>query len=474
MTMMNLHILSLLIITVEGLGILAALHALHTGRTAQGTIAWVMALILFPYVSLPIYFVFGIRRLRGYAKLKRRNRKQADERTKEILHEFSTSLPLEYVAEQKTLERISTFRFLNGNSIDLLIDGKEFYQSLFEEIDNAKTYILLQYYIIRSDELGNELKERLIRKSREGVKIYLIYDVIGSFALSGNFIRELSDAGVHFADFSSKLAIFTKLALNFRNHRKITLVDGEVALIGGFNIGNEYLGGNTPATHWRDTAIKIHGPAVLQIQLSFLRDWQNISEKIIDLNWEITRTNRNSSALVTATGPATELEEGSLYLVEKINIAKKRIWLSTAYFVPDSSMLNALHLAALGGVDVRIIIPKRADILSVHLASYFYANEALPSKIRMFRYGFGMLHQKVMLIDDDLASVGSGNLDNRSFRLNFEIDVLINDPEFAKKLENAFEFDFEKCKEVTTSEYTSCSFLFKTCVQIARLMSPIL
>jgi cardiolipin synthase len=457
-------------------GIAAAIHVLHTSRTAQGTIAWGFALITCPYIAFPLYIIFGGRKYIGFAHVKQKRNRAADyDRALKELKIFKAELPPAYSENQKAFEELSGLPFVTGNKLSLLINGDEFFAALFEAIEQAQKYVLLEYYILRFDTIGQKLKDLLIKKSQQGVRVYLIYDSVGSFGISSAHVKQLIKEGVFVAPFTSKSAIITKMSWNFRNHRKMTVVDGNVGIIGGFNIGDEYKGSHRFFGPWRDTAVLIDGPAVKEIQLSFLRDWSVVNSTHIDLEWKVENSEKNEEAsLVTVSGPADELSDGALYIVEKINSAAERIWITSPYFVPDSSVMNALVLASLGGVDVRIILPKYSDNLFVQLSSYFYIQELSYSGIKLYRYQAGFLHQKVMLIDQTLTAIGSANFDNRSFRINFEIDILSHDLEFARKLEASFLKDFSVCKEIAKDEYEKCSFLFRTCVQIARLLSPVL
>jgi len=469
------HIISFIVITVQISGIMAALNAIMKARTAQGAIAWAVSLILLPYISLPLYLVFGGRKFTSYVRL----RNIVKDKINPLYSKFKRDIPSKYILKEseyrdvKVIERLAKMPFTSKNSVELLINGEETFQRIFEEIEKARNYILVQFYIIRNDRIGNKLKELLIKKSQEGIDTYLIYDAIGSYNLSKEYIEELKKNNVHTGCFDTAKGFKNRLRLNFRNHRKVVVVDGKTAFVGGHNVGDEYLGKSKKFGFWRDTHISISGPAVLQAQLSFVEDWYWIEHKIINLDWSIKESDENKNVLILPSGPSDKYETCSLFFMNAIASSKKRIWIVSPYFVPDSDIIFTLHLAALRGVDVRIMLPEKADYLLVYLSSFSYINELAKSNIKFFRYKKGFLHQKVMLVDDDISSIGTANFDSRSFRINFEISAIVIDKDFAKEVEKMLIDDFENCTETAPDEYDKKPLWFKISVSIARLFSPI-
>jgi cardiolipin synthase len=263
--------------------------------------------------------------------------------------------------------------------------------------------------------------------------------------------------------------------LNFRNHRKVVVVDGRAAWIGGHNVGDEYLGRDPRFGRWRDTHLRIEGPAALAVQVSFAEDWHWATNQTIpDLVWNPTPAGEgDTTVLIVPTGPADKLETAGLMFTHAINSAHTRIWIASPYFVPDDAVLAALQLAGLRGVDVRILIPDRPDHLLVYLAAFSYFDEASETGVRFYRYTDGFLHQKVMLIDDQVATVGTANFDNRSFRLNFEITGVVADAAFAAQVERMLTEDFAHAREMTEADVSKRSFWFKLGTRIARLTSPV-
>ena len=460
------------------LGLISAFNALMTARTSQGATAWVISLITVPYIAVPLYWFFGRSKFNGYTAA----RKEAEELVAKKLQNIVTQTEKYMPADsslgifEKTVQRLAKRPYLQANALDLLIDGENTFQSILAGIDEAKKYILLEFYIVRDDKLGHQIQQALINRARQGLKIYFLYDEIGSYKLSQNYLDTMRQAGIAVYDFHTQKGIRNRFQINFRNHRKIVVVDGTVAWIGGHNIGDEYLSKSKRFGHWRDTHIKITGPSVIAVQKTFIEDWFWAAEYLIEhLVWEpIPSEKENKKVLILPSSPADTIETASLMFLQAINSAKKRIWISSPYFVPDKAITKALQLAGLRGVDVRILIPQKVDHILVYLAAFTYFESIRVTGVKFFRYRDGFLHQKVMLIDDAHATVGTTNLDNRSFRLNFEITALITDESFAKEIKNMFENDFKKAVIITTAELEQKSFFFKLATRLARLTSPVL
>jgi cardiolipin synthase len=293
--------------------------------------------------------------------------------------------------------------------------------------------------------------------------------------LPGNYLREMQQAGIHVSAFHSTRGKTNHFQLNFRNHRKIVVIDGDTAYVGGHNVGDAYLSRHPRFGHWRDTHVKIEGPVVKAIQFCFVEDWHWATSRVPDLNWALTPSpGGTEDALVVASGPADMLETCGLMFVQVINMARERIWIASPYFVPDLQVLSALKLAVLRGVDVRILLPEKPDHRTVHLASFSYYPNILPVGINLYRYTAGFLHQKVFLVDHHCAAVGTANLDNRSFRLNFELTLLNYDAGFVGAVAEMLEEDFNHSRLVKLEDYTGRHFLFRLAVRSARLLAPIL
>lgn len=476
----NTHVteaLAILAAVLHLLGALSALHALTSVRSAPGVAAWLVSLVTFPYVALPLYWMFGRNKFQGYVQARRRGDTELHYvvnalRQQRDAYAFPLSGDLARFSE---LERLASMPFTAGNRGRLLIDGEKAFPDMFTAIAAARTYVLVQFFIVRDDPLGRELADLLIRKAGEGVRVYFLYDAVGCHALSESYVRRLRAAGVRMEPFGSLRFFSRQFQINFRNHRKIVVVDGRVAFVGGLNIGDEYRGRSTRFAAWRDTHTRFEGPCVQCVQIPFLEDWHWATGEVINLQWEPEAAPAGGGGvLVLPSGPADVLDTCSLAYVQCINDARERVWLVSPYFVPSPEVIAALQLAALRGVDVRILLPLKPDHKLVYLASFYYLRELDTPGIRFFRYEPGFLHQKALLIDDDLAAVGTANADNRSFSLNFELMMYVVEPEFVKSVERMLDDDFAQSRPVPSDELDRRRLPFRLAVHLARLLSPVL
>ena len=475
-------------IAIEILGIFAATEAIMKTRTAPGAIAWTLSLILMPVLVLPLYLVFGRRKFRGYRKARRLGNAPIQKLAATLSQHLQQYLMTTPPPPHAVLERVAQMPFTTDNQLALLINGDATFAMLFDAIRKARDYILLEYYIVRDDDLGLALSELLLEKSRAGVRVFFLYDEIGSFQLGRSYINRLKAGGVDIRSFHTTKGRLNRFQLNFRNHRKIAVVDGEFAMIGGSNIGEEYLGHHPVLTPWRDTNLALRGPSVQCLQLVFLEDWYWACEQIPALNWTPAvptvempideaavgnPTCAAASTLVVPTGPADSLESCVLFMLHLINSAKKRLWIVSPYFVPDQSTVNALQLAALRGVDVRILLPEKPDRRLVWLSSFAYLDDVQSTGIKVYRYRSGFLHQKVWLIDDECAVIGTSNLDNRSFRLNFEVSVVVLQRQFASAMKDMLMADLAASRLLPPDQLSDRPWWFRLAVRCAYLLAPI-
>ncbi len=470
---------ALALVVFHVLGFISSINAVMSARTSQGTIAWMVSLNTFPYVAVPAYWIFGRSQFRGYVTARQEDHLglldslevEAADRLSDLLVPAEETTPAARAAQG-----LATLPSLRQNAVELLIDGEATFTSILAGIDRAQDYILFQFFIVKDDELGREIQSRLIAKAKEGVRVFFLYDEVGSHRLPERYKNELRDAGVQVYNFHTRQGPRNRFQINFRNHRKIVVVDGREAWIGGHNVGDEYMGRDPKFGRWRDTHIRIEGPAALAVQLSFCEDWHWATGEISELNWTPTRAADGSdvTVLIVPSGPADEVETAALMFIHAINSAEDRIWIASPYFVPDEAVIAALQLAGLRGVDVRILIPDRPDHMLVYLAAFSYFDDARRTGVEFYRYTDGFLHQKTMLIDDRAAAIGTANFDNRSFRLNFEITAVVANSEFVSEVEEMFEADFAHARRIGDGEYRDRPFWFKLAVRLARLMSPVL
>lgn len=458
-------------------GFISSIDALRAARTSQGAIAWVVSLNTFPIVAVPSYWVFGRSRFQGYVIARQKDEFELSFIASETLKDksgYASDLSQHYPSV-RAAELLADLPMFTGNSADLLIDGVATFSSIFKGIDEAQEYILVQFFIVKDDDLGRKLKERLIRKARQGVRVYFLYDEVGSYKLPKTYLEELRSSGVQAVNFHSQKGPSNRFQINFRNHRKIVLVDGVESWIGGHNVGDEYLGKHDRFSHWRDTHVKIQGPATLAVQLSFLEDWHWATDQTLELDWKSALDHHGEKdILVIPSGPADTFETAGLMFTHAINSANQRIWIASPYFVPDEGVMAALQLAGLRGVDVRILIPDEPDHLLVYLAAFSYFGQAEKSGVKFYRYTKGFMHQKTMLVDNAVSAVGTANFDNRSFRLNFEITAMVVDQEFIDITEQMFLDDFKNSRLMEAGELAEKSMWFRLLVRLARLTSPML
>jgi cardiolipin synthase len=461
------------VVTIHFIGLLHVLHALMNVRTSQGAVAWIISLLTLPYIAIPLYWFAGRNRFEGYIRARRHD----NNRLRVLAHEMHRELARYEITPDDAFGRaaqyLGSLPFTRGNSLSLLIDGQETFESLFASIASAKEYILVNFFIVKSDRIGTLFQEALIERARAGVHVYFLFDEIGSFKLSRRFLRGLREAGVICHSFGTNRLPWSRLQVNFRNHRKIVVIDGRDAFLGGLNVGDEYLGRDAKFGAWRDTHLRLRGPSVQAVQLVFLEDWNWATDEVPRLHWKPEEQAPGQAAAIIPTGPADDMESWLLVVAEAANTSRQRLWITSPYFVPDSGVLTALQTAAIRGVDVRILLPEKADHLLVSLSAFSYYQQTIPYGVKLYRYQCGFLHQKVMLIDDRLACVGSANLDNRSFRLNFEITALSHDPEFVSSVTRMLETDFSHANKVEVGEFTRRPFLFRAACRAARLLSPI-
>lgn len=462
-------------------GFFCSIQAVMQTRTEQGAVAWAISLNAVPIVAVPAWFVFGDSDLDGYVATRRAGLEEIRPTAQRFLRNLDAAeapVPLEERSEEvrRTLQRLASMPWMKGNQAELLVDGKNTFHSIYQAIDEAEDYVLVQFYIFRDDETGGELRRRLIEKAKSGVRVRVLLDNYGCLDLPGDFIEEMRAAGIEAELFMDITGEANRFQLNFRNHRKIVVVDGTVGFVGGHNVGDEYLGMHPELTPWRDSHLRIAGPAAKALQVAFVEDWHWATGEIPEgLDWSIDPAEfaGETEALILASGPSDPVETCSMFFLSTLYGARERIWIATPYFVPDDKIVTALQAAAIRGVDVRVLMPDLADSTLVKLSSYSYLEELDKVGVKLYRYQNGFLHQKVLVMDDELAAIGSANFDNRSFRLNFEVTGIIHDREFTDQVAAMLEEDFAISTRATAKDYAEKSFPFRLAVRVARMLAPI-
>jgi cardiolipin synthase len=469
-----------LYLALQVIAILSAIHALFTVRTAQGTIAWIVGLVAFPVLGLPLYWFFGSRRFESHSlAMQQKMEKHSFEvhRVREEIRPFQVEREEISPARVADVAAIAGEEYLRGNRLRLLIDGVETFDAILAEIATARHSVFVQFYIMREDGLGLRLLEALAAKAAEGVEVCFLFDGFGSSAMTSTVIAKWRARGLKMATFAAVRGWRDRWRLNFRNHRKNVVVDGRVGFVGGHNVGDEYLGLSPRRGAWRDTHVRVEGPGAMQLQRVFAADWAFATGDLVKGRWQAPDNpppDGGQRALVLSSGPSDKLELCTLFFHQAIAMAERRLWIASPYFVPDEGILHALQLAAIRGVDVRILLPMKPDQWLVWLASFAILTELKHPNLQIHRYTGGFMHQKVLLVDDHFAGVGTANFDNRSFRLNFEITLAVADRTFAAEVAAMFERDFASSTQVDAHDYYSRPLLFKAGARAARLLSPIL
>jgi cardiolipin synthase len=351
------------------------------------------------------------------------------------------------------------------------------FEALLAAIREAVDHIHLEYYIIRADRLGQRLMDALVERAKAGVTVRLLYDTVGCAWTPRSFFRQLEDAGGEVAAFFPSRIPYVNFRMNNRNHRKVVIIDGKIAFIGGFNIGDEYLGEVERFGYWRDTHLRIEGSAVLELQAIFLIDWNSASTRPFEPDERYFALRRHSGSVgmqVVSSGPDSDWEQIRNTYIRMIYAAKRTVYIQTPYFIPDESLLTALKTAVLSGVDVHVMLPEKPDHRWVFWASRFYLGELLRIGVKCYLYRNGFLHAKTVVVDRAIASVGTANIDIRSFKLNFEVNAILYDQGIAGELARAFERDLAVCDVMTWDKYRRRSRMTKIAESCARLLSPIL
>ncbi|WP_442505176.1 cardiolipin synthase [Novipirellula sp. SH528] len=477
---MRLHRRSItgsILLLAHTLGFVSSINVLSEPRTPQGAIAWIVTLNTFPYIAVPAYWAIGETDYGKQAIAYRARQSEGApilDRLNRDLVESGLALAPENET-QRLLSKLVHFPVTEGNAATILVDGKQTFDSLFQSIEQAKSYVLVEFYILRDDVLGNRLAELLLQKARQGVQVKVLYDEYGSRDMSNRYIDKLRSGGVQIHGFNPPLEDGSTTRLNFRNHRKLVIVDGREAFVGGHNIGDEYLADNEKLGVYRDTHVRFEGPMVQCSQIVFAEDWHAVTGELLHhLQWTpIQSENGEVKGICLPSGPADSFETASMFFLQVINRAEKRVWIASPYFVPDQQMSTALQLAALRGVDVRVIIPEVSDARMVWLSSFSYLPEMEAAGVKMFRYRDRFMHQKVILVDDEIASIGTANFDNRSFRLNFELMMVFFDSTVAGRLAEILEEDLRNSDPAPGSELTDSAYPFQLLVRGSRLLAPI-
>lgn len=447
--------------------------------------AWLLVLNAIPGLGFLLYLLAGtdmhkrkMFQIKGYEDLMNEavRRQESSVRSRELEQ------------ENPDLKGFSDLVFYNlessgamlttDNQVRIFTDGNEKFDALIEDIRQAREYVFLQYYIVKNDVLFSRVREVLVQKISQGVEVFLLYDAMGCREMPRKYWRELEKTGIRLAVFFPALFGRMQLRANYRNHRKIAIIDGEIGYVGGFNIGKEYIGLDPKFGHWRDTHLRITGGAVTALTIRYIQDWNYAARENLFASQKYVRYPErpcgHTDIQIISSGPDSvrqNIRDNYLRLIHK---AKKRIFVQTPYYIPDESIHMALLIAAQSGVEVNVMIPCKPDHPFVYWATYSYIGELVMAGANCYTYDNGFLHAKGVCIDGEACCYGTANMDIRSFSLNFEVNAMIYDEKVTQEMERIFAEDLKLCTRISRDAYRSRSLWIRVKEQVSRLLSPVL
>ncbi|MGY4790305.1 cardiolipin synthase [Pediococcus pentosaceus] len=462
--------------------IIALTIALMEKRDISAAWAWLFVMLLLPGIGFIIYLFFGwklnqrqIFDLKAQKRLGISDMAEYQKRNPKNKPTLDTNLENDLV--QMSLNTDNAI-LTTKNDLKIFTDGHEKFNSLFEDLKKTKHHINIEYFTIYDDQLGKKLRKILVQKAREGVQVRVLYDLFGSKGSKQKFFKELIQAGGEVTPFMKSKLGYYSFRINFRNHRKIVVIDGSVGYIGGFNIGDQYLGRSKRFGNWRDTHLRLEGSVVLQLQSRFFMDW-NASAKRQKVQFSLdyfpqSNVQNNIPMQIVSSGPENDVQKIKQGYIKMIMGAKHSIWIETPYFIPDDALMEALLIAIRSGIEVRIVIPQMPDHPFVYRATEYYVQQLLKAGARIYSYQNGFMHAKTIVVDNMITSVGSANWDIRSFKLNFEANAFMYDPKVAEQIIATIKNDLKDARELD-EEYFKQQSSWKKFRQLAsRLISPIL
>lgn len=472
------------------INIILVLVVIYWGRQrpARSTLMWILVLTLLPVFGFIPYLLLGLDtrrlnmfRIKGEQDQAIRVESKVQERMlvdlPEIFDDYEERATMGEVGELATLNlKLNQSVISADNDVQVFTDGEEKFDSLIEDVDHARHTIEVQYYIFKSDGLGTRLINHLIDAAKRGVKVRFLSDGIGCRKLSRGDFRRMEEVGIEVGIFFPSVLRVVNLRMNYRNHRKIVVIDDEISYIGGFNVGDEYLGLDDKMGYWRDTHLRIHGSAAHSIKVRFIQDWYYATGKdpSEEPDFRLIEGPGTTLCQMAASGPDTTMKNIKLSMIKMINQADKRIDIQTPYYIPDSAFQEALTIALQQGVEVNIMIPNKPDHPVVYPATLSFASSIAAYGANIYRYENGFLHSKALIVDDVFSMVGSANIDERSFSLNFEASEIVYSAEVNQKLRQAFDEDIKKSTHLTKEWWESMPLRYKILSPICRLFAPIL
>lgn len=473
--------ISIGLIIYGGILILICLRILYETHSSTKTIAYLLFCIFVPFIGIGFYLAFGI----NYWKTKLYSGKSLED--KKLLKEMNSRLDTSAVLSKfdaledneelaTMLVRILQSPITGGNKVKLLLNGEEKFPELLDALRNAKHHIHLEYYIFEQDTIGSEIIEALIAKAKEGIEVRFIYDDFGSPSIKKKIERRMRDVGIEVYPFSKVHFYLLANRINYRNHRKIVVIDGHTGFVGGINVSDKYINNKKGQLYWRDTHVRIDGPGVFYLQYIFITDWNFCCGKKITLEEKYfcqeKIPNGKIYTQIAASGPDAEQPSILFSLLQAIYLAKREILITTPYFIPGDSIMEALRTAALSGINVKLLVPGKCDSKLVNAASKANYNELLQAGVEIYIYQKGFVHAKTMVADSRLSIIGTANMDHRSFELNFEVNAVIYDAGFSEQLRTVFFDDIKDAEKLDAERWYKRPFLNQFPEKLARLLSP--
>ena len=469
--------------------IIVCIRIIYDTNSTVKTLSYLMLAIFIPIFGILFYFAFGV----NYRKNELYSKKIISDdnlwnQVKQNVINYSVQTYYGLPESERPNKQLTKFLssemspLTSGNAAALLINGEEKFPAVIKALEEAKDHIHIEYYIYENDKIGKTIEEILIRKAKQGVTVRFIYDDFGSRGIRKNIAVRIRDAGVETYPFY-KIPIFRAIShINYRNHRKIIVIDGKKAFVGGINVSDKYINDSTSANKlfWRDTHLMIEGPGAYYLQYLFISDWNFASEKTLEnIRHYFPDTNKHNTpgdklVQIAASGPDSVNPTVLYTLLYAIYQAEQEILITTPYFIPDQSLMDALIIAALGGVSVQLLVPERSDSRLVALAASSYYSDLLAAGVKIFFYQDGFVHAKTLVVDKKIAVVGTANMDVRSFDLNFEVNAIVYDDELASSLANTFYSDIKDAILLDKETWANRSIIKIFLEKVARLVSPLL
>ncbi|QEN07401.1 cardiolipin synthase [Oceanispirochaeta crateris] len=465
----------------------AVIIILLSNKESESTIAWLLIIMVLPVWGLLFYILFGID-VKKYKVIQQRPEELFAEKLRPLLQSQKELIRDSEIGDSESLSDVlkSMNLLLNANQAALTIDnsvnlfytGEELFKNLINELEHAKESIHMEYFIWKSDELGKKIKDILVRKAQEGVSVKLIFDGLGSFGrISFQYKKDLRNAGVEFSYFKDLNRFIARLKINYSNHKKIVIIDSRIAYTGGMNIGSEYIDGGKRFDSWRDTHIRLQGNSVRILQTIFLTDWFNCGHEMLvhdDFFPEQQEKKKGIPLQIAVSGPDSQWNSIELLIFNIITNANHEVYIQSPYFIPDLAIMRALESAALSGIKIKLMMAGIPDKKIAWWTAYTYFEPLLRAGVRILHYKGGFLHSKVVIMDNIVSTIGTCNMDIRSFRLNYEVNAVFYDQKINMELKDHFMEDEKKCREITLDEMQTMKISRKLRNSVCRLFSPLM